>query len=83
VVRSAFAIPIGSTAAAAGAEPIGKPPSARVHLLPRRRDRQRERVKKLSKNTFPTKKRAAARPASKAHYKIRVMRKAPLPAQMP
>lgn len=51
-------------------------------LLPRRRDRQCERVKKPPKNTFPTKKRDTAQPASKAHYKIRVTRKAPLPAQM-
>ena len=52
-------------------------------LLPRRRDRQCERVKKPPKNTFPTKKRDAAQPASKASCKIKIVRKAPLPAQMP
>lgn len=49
-------------------------------LLPRRRDRQCERVKKPPKNTFPTKKRDTVQPASKATYKIKIVRKVPLPA---
>ncbi|MEU8252415.1 IS4 family transposase [Nonomuraea sp. NPDC048916] len=52
-------------------------------LLPRRRDRQCERVKKPAKNTFPTKKRDTAQPATKASYKITILRKALSPAQMP
>jgi hypothetical protein len=52
-------------------------------LLPRRRHRQCERVKKPAKNTFPTKKRDTAQPAAKASYKIKILRKAPSPAQMP
>lgn len=45
-------------------------------LLPRRRDRQCERVKKPAKNTFPTKKRDTAQPATKARYKIKLLGKA-------
>jgi hypothetical protein len=52
-------------------------------LLPRRRDRQCERVKKPAKNTFLTKKRDTAQPAAKASYKIRILRKMPPPAQIP
>jgi hypothetical protein len=52
-------------------------------LLPRRRDRQCERVKKPPKNTFPTKKRGETPPATKAKYKIKITRRMPPPAQMP
>ena len=43
-------------------------------LLPRRRDRQCDRVKKPPKNTFPAKKRGQADPAE-VKYKITVTRK--------
>ena len=52
-------------------------------LLPRRRDRQCQRVKKPPRNTFPAKKRDHARQPSKVTYKIKISRKAPLPAQTP
>ncbi len=52
-------------------------------LLPRRRDRQCQRVKKPPKNTFPAKKRAQARPPGKVNYKITVTRKATSPAGTP
>jgi len=52
-------------------------------LLPRRRDRQCERVKKPPRNTFPARKRGETPPASKASYKIKVTKTTPLPAQMP
>ena len=46
-------------------------------LLPRRRDRQRERVKKPPRNTFPSKKRDQARQPGKVTYKIKISRKVP------
>jgi hypothetical protein len=49
-------------------------------LLPKRRDRQCERVKKPPKNTFETKKRNQARQPSKVTYKIKVTRKKLSPA---
>jgi hypothetical protein len=52
-------------------------------LLPARRDRQCERVKKPPKNTFPSKKPDEARPPGKVKYKITVTRKGPLPAGTP
>jgi hypothetical protein len=52
-------------------------------LLPRRRDRQCERVKKPPGNTFPSKKRDQARQPSTVTYKIEITRKVPLPAQTP
>jgi hypothetical protein len=52
-------------------------------LLPKRRDRQCERVKKPPKNTFPSKKRDEARPPGKVKYKIKVTCKDPLPAGTP
>jgi hypothetical protein len=53
-------------------------------LLPRqRRNRQCERVKKPPKNTFPAKKRDQAHPPEKVTYKIKVTRKATLPAGTP
>jgi hypothetical protein len=52
-------------------------------LLPQRRGRQCERVKKPPKNTFPTKKRGETPPASNASYKIKITRKTHPPAQMP
>ncbi|GAB3696677.1 IS4 family transposase [Actinocorallia lasiicapitis] len=51
--------------------------------LPPRRDRQCERVKKPPKNTFDTKKRDTAQPASRATYKIKITRKVLSPGQMP
>lgn len=50
-------------------------------LLPQRRARQCDRVKKPPKNTFATKKRDQARRPSKVTYKIEVIRKELLPAQ--
>jgi hypothetical protein len=52
-------------------------------LLPKRRDRQCERVKKPPRNTFPARKPGQTPPAGKASYKINITRKAPLPAQTP
>ena len=52
-------------------------------LLPKRRDRQCERVKKPPKNTFPSKKRDEARLPGKVNYMIKVTRKDPLPAGTP
>ncbi|MGH3549574.1 MAG: IS4 family transposase, partial [Pseudonocardiaceae bacterium] len=49
-------------------------------LLPKRRDRRCERVKKPPKNTFATKKRDQPRPPDKITYKIKVSKKSPLPA---
>jgi hypothetical protein len=47
--------------------------------LPRRRDRQCQRVKKPPKNTFPSKKRNQPRPSEKVTYKIKITRKGYLP----
>ena len=52
-------------------------------LLPKRRDRQCERVKKPSRNTFATTKRDHTRPASQVTYKFKVTRRLPSPAQTP
>lgn len=52
-------------------------------LLPGRRDRQRERVKKPPRNSFPAKKRDQPRQPGKVTYKIKIGRKVPLPAQTP
>ena len=52
-------------------------------LLPKRRDRQCERVKKPPRNTFPSKKRDQARQPSKVTYKIKISRKVPSHAQTP
>jgi hypothetical protein len=52
-------------------------------LLPGRRDRQCERVKKPPKNTFLSKKRDEARLPGKIKYKITVTRKGSLPAGTP
>ena len=56
-------------------------------LLPRRRNRQCERVKKPPKNTFPSKKRDRHPMPQKVTYKIKITRKPPSdrlwPAQTP
>ena len=52
-------------------------------ILPRRRDRQYERVRKQPKNNFPAMKRGQRRPPSRITYKIKVSRKASSPAQTP
>jgi hypothetical protein len=52
-------------------------------LLPQRRDRQCERVKKPPRNTFPVKKRGQTPPATQATYTIRITKKEPPPAEMP
>lgn len=52
-------------------------------LLPPRRDRQCERVKKPPKNTFPVKKRDAPHRPGKVKYKITITRNTPLPAGTP
>ena len=52
-------------------------------LLPPRRDRQCQRVKKPPKNTFPARKRGQARPPGNVTFKITVTRKAPSPARTP
>ena len=49
-------------------------------LLPKRRDRRCERVKKPPKNTFETKKRDHTRSPSKITYKIKLSRKKLSPA---
>jgi Insertion element 4 transposase N-terminal/Transposase DDE domain len=52
-------------------------------LLPNRRDRQCERVKKPPRNTFTTKKRGQTPPGSRATYTITITKKNPLPADTP
>jgi hypothetical protein len=52
-------------------------------LLPPRRDRRCERVKKPSKNTFETKKRDRPRIDDKISYYLKIMRHPPLPATTP
>ena len=52
-------------------------------LLPRRRDRQCDRVKKPPKNTFPAKKRDEAYQSGNVKYKITVTRKALPPGRTP
>jgi hypothetical protein len=52
-------------------------------LLPRRRSRQCERVKKPPKNTFPSKKRDDTRLPDKVKYKIKVTHKGSPPAGTP
>lgn len=52
-------------------------------LLPLRRDRQYERVRKQPKNNFPALKRGQERPPSRVTYKIKVSPRASSPAQTP
>ena len=52
-------------------------------LLPRRRDRQYERVRKQPKNNFPALKRGQERLPSRVTYQIKVSPKASSPAQTP
>jgi hypothetical protein len=52
-------------------------------ILPRRRDRHYERVRKQPKNNFPALKRGQERPPSRVTYKIKISQKAPSPAQTP
>ena len=52
-------------------------------ILPRRRDRRYERVRKQPKNNFPAMKRGQERPPSTVTYKIKVSRKTSSPAQTP
>jgi hypothetical protein len=52
-------------------------------LLPVRRDRQCERVKKPPRNTFPARKRGETPPASKASCTIKITKKIPLPVNTP
>jgi hypothetical protein len=52
-------------------------------LLPRRRDRQYERVRKQPKNNFPAMKRGQERPPSQVTYKIKISRKTSSPAGTP
>jgi hypothetical protein len=52
-------------------------------LLPRRRNRQCERVKKPPKNTFPSKKRDQRPIPRKVTYKIKITRKEPLSRPWP
>jgi hypothetical protein len=52
-------------------------------LLPRRRDRQYERVRKQPKNNFPALKRGQERLPSRVTYKIKVTSRTPSPAQTP
>jgi hypothetical protein len=52
-------------------------------ILPRRRNRQYERVRKQPKNNFPAMKRGQERPPSRITYKIKISRKASSPAQTP
>jgi len=52
-------------------------------LLPPRRDRRCERVKKPSKNTFETEKRDRPRIDDKISYYLKATRHPPLPATTP
>jgi hypothetical protein len=52
-------------------------------LMPARRDRQCERVRKPPKNTFPAKKRDQPRSSSRVTYKIKIRRKRLPPGRMP
>jgi hypothetical protein len=52
-------------------------------ILPRRRDRRYERVRKQPKNNFPAMKRGQERPPSRVTYKIKNSRKTSSPAQTP
>jgi hypothetical protein len=52
-------------------------------LLPARRDRQCERVKKPPRNTFPAKKRGETPPGIRATYTITITKKELLPASEP
>ena len=52
-------------------------------LLPRRRDRQYERIRKQPKNNFPPLKRGQERLPSRVTYTIKVTPRAPSPAQTP
>jgi hypothetical protein len=52
-------------------------------LLPRRRDRQYERVRKQPKNNFPAMKRGQERPPSRVTYTIKVTPRTSSPAQTP
>jgi hypothetical protein len=52
-------------------------------ILPRRRDRHYERVRKQPKNNFPALKRGQERQPSRVTYKIKVNRKPSSPAQTP
>ena len=52
-------------------------------ILPRRRDRHYERIRKQPKNNFPAMKRGQQRLPSRVSYKIKVTRKASSPAGTP
>jgi hypothetical protein len=52
-------------------------------LLPARRDRQCQRVKKPPRNTFAVKKRGETPPGTTATYTITITKKEPPPASMP
>jgi hypothetical protein len=52
-------------------------------ILPRRRDRHYERIRKQPKNNFPAMKRGQQRLPSRVTYKIKVSRKASSPAGTP
>jgi hypothetical protein len=52
-------------------------------LLPARRDRQCERVKKPPRNTFAVKKRGETPPATRATYTITITKKKPPAADTP
>jgi hypothetical protein len=71
---------------AAAAQPAGQDQARRhaitdiiADLLPARRDRQYERVKKPPRNTFPAKKRGETPPGTRATYTITITKKGPLP----
>jgi hypothetical protein len=76
--------------AAAAAAPAGGLAQARRHaiadiladLLPARRDRQSERVKKPPRNTFAVKKRGETPPATRVKYTITITKTEPLPADV-
>jgi hypothetical protein len=52
-------------------------------LLPPRRDRHYDRVKKRPRNSYPARKNDEPRPPAKVTYRIQVTRKTPQPAQTP
>jgi len=75
---------------AAAAQPAGQDQARRhaitdiiADLLPARRDRQCDRVKKPPRNTFAIKKRGQTPPATRATYTITITKKKPLAVDMP
>lgn len=67
----------------AGRHPPGGVTEILAALLPTRRNRQCQRIKKPIKNTFEVRKRDQPRTPSNVHYALRVTRHATRPAETP